>query len=127
MTIAEVGPRSTQRGKEIMQPVSPNKQYHKPVALSCLTCLNHVLIHYSQAQRAVMTPDTASRDELVVLALMADWSPACIKLDAELQKVNCELNEEGDANGTSHAAHTKVRVVQQIEVLRGVNWYFMIV
>ena len=58
-----------------------------------------------------MTPDTATRDELVVLALMADWSPACIKLDPELQKVNCELIEEGKATGTSHAAHTKVSVV----------------
>ena len=41
----------------------------------------------SEAQRTVMSTEggAAPRDELAVLAVMADWSPVCVKLDPRLQ------------------------------------------
>ena len=48
----------------------------------------------SEAQRTVMSTEggAAPRDELAVLAVMADWSPVCVKLDPRLQVGVVERN-----------------------------------
>ncbi|GAX78331.1 hypothetical protein CEUSTIGMA_g5773.t1 [Chlamydomonas eustigma] len=63
----------------------------------------------------VLDEQIATRDTLIVLVLMADWSPACTKLSAQVQVTNRELIEEGAANPDGPAGHVQMSKVDASE------------
>jgi hypothetical protein len=85
-----------------VRPLNPNHQMHK-AKRAPLPRMRMADVPRLAASGADAAPDT-----LVVLVLMADWSPACVKLEPAMQVTNGELLAE--ASAAPACPSSKVRI-----------------
>lgn len=46
-----------------------------------------------------------SKDQLIVVCILATWNPVCTKLEPQLEYANCELHQEAASDPSSSASH----------------------
>lgn len=99
---------STQRRLKATLKFDPTKSYHKPRRLKLKTM---GMLEVEQRVKGGGAP----QDTLVLLCLLADWSPVCHKLEGQLGGAHFELQEQAAADPTGPAAHVQMFKVDASE------------
>lgn len=95
--------------------VRPQQQEHKGKRKSLPRRSQAEVLAGICASSSAPPPVGVQRDELVVLALLADWNPVCKTLEAQVQRAYCEVCEEAEAGSASPSSRIKMFKVDASE------------